>query len=124
MGRQNTNPPRPTSCRGAPPCWMLKSRPMPSEESLLQEMRRYVRFTEDDVRALCLFREHAAPHFPAIAEQFYDRIREHEEAHAAFTSEEQVDRLRQLLVHWMTRICTGPYDEAYFEETAKIGRMH
>ena len=87
-------------------------------------MKRYVRFTTEDGDALSAFREHAAPHFPRIAEQFYDRIREHDEAHAVFTGEEQVERLKKSLVRWMTRICTGPYDEAYFEETAKIGRMH
>lgn len=101
----------------------LRSGAVPTE-SLFQEMKRYVRFTTEDGDALSAFREHAAPHFPRIAEQFYDRIREHDEAHAVFTGEEQVERLKKSLVRWMTRIYTGPYDEAYFEETTKIGRMH
>src|SRR5262249_36937540 len=95
-----------------------------SNESMFDEMKRYVRFSDDDARLLSRFRAVAAPSFPRIAAEFYDRIREHEEAHAVFTSEDQIGRLQSALVRWMERLCAGPYDEAYFEETAKIGRMH
>ncbi|WP_437827746.1 protoglobin domain-containing protein [Sorangium sp. So ce1153] len=97
---------------------------MPSRETLFDEIKRYVRFSEEDAGRLASFRAHAEPHFPRIADEFYDRIREHEGAHEVFTGEEQVERLKRSLVRWMTRICTGPYDGAYFEETAKIGRIH
>ncbi|MGK4002892.1 protoglobin domain-containing protein [Sorangium sp. So ce1036] len=97
---------------------------MPGRESLFEEIKRYVRFDEDDARCLAAFRAHAEPHFPRIAAEFYDRIREHEDAHRVFTGEEQVERLKRSLVRWMARLLTGPHDEAYFEETAKIGRIH
>ncbi len=93
-------------------------------ETLFAEMRRYVRFDEGDARRLAAFRPHAAPHFPRIAAEFYDRIREHEQAHEVFTGEEQVERLKTSLVRWMERVCSGTYDEAYYLETAKIGRIH
>jgi signal transduction histidine kinase len=93
-------------------------------ESMFEEMKRYVRFDEADARLLLRFREVASPHFPRIAGEFYDRIREHEAAHAVFTGEPQIARLQSSLVAWMDRICAGPHDEAYFHETAKIGRMH
>ncbi|WP_437671101.1 protoglobin domain-containing protein [Sorangium sp. So ce131] len=96
----------------------------PARETLFEEIKRYVRFGEEDARWLAALRAHAAPHFPRIADEFYDRIREHEDAHAVFAGEEQVERLKASLVRWMTRVCTGPYDAAYFEETAKIGRIH
>ncbi len=41
-----------------------------------------------------------------------------------FTGEAQVERLKSSLVRWMDRVCSGPHDEAYHAETAKIGRMH
>ncbi|WP_441292101.1 protoglobin domain-containing protein [Sorangium sp. KYC3313] len=97
---------------------------VPAQETLFDEIKRYVRFSEQDERWLAALRAHAEPHFPRIADEFYDRIREHEGAHDVFTGEEQVERLKRSLVRWMTRICTGPYDAAYFDESAKIGRIH
>jgi PAS domain S-box-containing protein len=91
---------------------------------MFEEMKRYVRFDEIDARLLLRFRPAAAPHFQRIAGEFYDRIREHEAAHAVFTGEDQIGRLQGSLVRWMDRVCSGPHDEAYFRETAKIGRIH
>jgi len=93
-------------------------------ESTFEEMKRYVRFGAEDARLLRRFRPLAAPHFRRIAEEFYDRTREHHDAHAVFTGEDQIQRLQDSLVRWMERICSGPYDEDYFRETAKIGRAH
>ncbi len=97
---------------------------MPGTETLYAEMKRYVRFSDEDVAHLRAFGDVAAPQFRAIAEEFYDRIREHEAAHAVFTGEEQIERLKRSLVRWMERLCQGPHDEAYFQERAKIGRVH
>ena len=93
-------------------------------ESRFQELLRYVRFDDGDVARLAAFHRVAAPHFPAIAAEFYERIREHADAHAVLTGEEQIARLRGSLVKWMERVCTGKRDDAYFEETSKIGRVH
>lgn len=97
---------------------------MPRTETLFEEMKRYVRFDETDTKALALFGQHAAPRFRAIAAEFYDRTRAHEDAHAVFRDEAQIDQLQRSLVRWMHRICEGPHDEAYFAESAKIGRVH
>ncbi len=91
---------------------------------MYEELKRYVRFTEEDSKSLAALRPEAAPHFERIAREFYERAAEHEDAHAVFTGEQQVARLRKSLVDWMDRLLRGPHDEAYFEETAKIGRIH
>jgi PAS domain S-box-containing protein len=96
---------------------------MPTE-TMFQEMKRYVRFSADDARHLAAFGPIAAPHFVSIAAAFYDRIREHEDAHRVFTGEEQIARLQRTLVRWMAQLFAGPHDEAYFAERSKIGRMH
>lgn len=96
----------------------------PTVETTFAEMKRYVRFSTDDEAALASFGDVATPHFPRIAAEFYDRIREHEDAHAVFTGEAQIERLQRSLVRWMERLCRGPYDEDYYDERAKIGRMH
>src|SRR5688572_4587740 len=93
-------------------------------ETRFQEIKRYVRLDENDAELLRAFGQLAAPHLPRIAHEFYDRIREHEEAHAVFTGEEQIQRLQRSLVGWMIRVCSGPYDDAYHEQTSKIGRVH
>ena len=94
------------------------------KETTFEEVQRYVRFSADDARLLRVFHAVAATHFPRIAQEFYERTREHEAAHAVFSGEEQIERLRRSLVAWMNRICTGERNEAYFAETAQIGRVH
>jgi signal transduction histidine kinase len=96
----------------------------PARESLFEEMKRYVGFVPADEAHIAALRPLVAPHFERIATEFYDQIREHEDAHAVFTGEAQINRLRASMVRWMERLCAGPYDQAYFEETAKIGRAH
>jgi PAS domain S-box-containing protein len=96
----------------------------PPAESRFDELKRYVRFDADDARALSELLPHARPHFVRIAREFYERIREHEEAHAVFSGEAQIERLQRSMVTWMERILSGVYDEAYYEETRKIGRVH
>ena len=93
-------------------------------ETRFQELKRYVRLDERDCQLLREFGARAAPELPRIAEQFYDRIREHEEAHAVLNGEQQIKRLQRSLVAWLTRVCGGTYDDAYHEQTAIIGRVH
>jgi len=96
---------------------------MPSE-TRFQELKRYVRFDDRDAQLLLAFRARAEAEFPRIAQEFYDRIREHADAHDVFTGEEQIQRLQRSLVLWMARVCGGKYDEHYHEQTSQIGRVH
>ena len=96
----------------------------PGQETRFAELKRYVGFTAADAGLLRGFRGAAEPHFERIAQEFYDRIRRHEEAHAVFTGEAQIARLQRSLVRWLERVFSGTYDEAYFAETTAIGRMH
>jgi len=95
-----------------------------STETRFQEIKRYVRLDERDAQLLRDFGVLAAPELGRIALEFYDRIREHEDANAVFTGEEQIQRLQRSLVAWLTRVCSGVYDEAYHEQTSIIGRVH
>jgi len=83
-----------------------------------------VRLDANDAQLLARYRALAEPEFPRIALEFYDRIREHSDAHAVFTGEEQILRLQRSLVSWLSRVCSGTYDQAYYEQTAQIGRVH
>lgn len=93
-------------------------------ETTFEELKRYVRFDKEDAKALLAFKPIATPHFEQVARKFYERIREHEEAHAVFTGEKQIERLQRSMVEWLTRLLSGSYDESYFERSLAIGRMH
>jgi PAS domain S-box-containing protein len=93
-------------------------------ETFFSEMRRYLGFGAAEEAALRSFAPHAAPHFASIAEEFYDRLVHHEEARQVFLNDAQVERLKGTLQVWMRLLLEGPWDEAYFEKRARIGRTH
>jgi PAS domain S-box-containing protein len=93
-------------------------------ETTWREMRRYVGFDEADTERLRAARGVVAPRFAELAEAFYDRTREHEEAHAVFVSEAQIERLKRSLEAWLDRLFTGPHDGAYYRRTLHVGEVH
>ncbi|MFZ5469112.1 MAG: sensor histidine kinase [Myxococcota bacterium] len=94
-------------------------------ETLFAELKRYVGFTEKDEAVLRSLHPVVSPHFQHIADVFYRRILEHEQARTALTEgESQVGRLKVTLTRWMDELFTGPWGEAYFAKRAVIGRVH
>jgi len=94
-------------------------------ETLFEELKRYVGFSQEDERALLSFHTVARAHFSRIAKLFYDRILEHEGARTALEGgESQVGHLRGELQTWMEQLLQGPWDEAYYELRCRIGRKH
>jgi CheY-like chemotaxis protein len=94
-------------------------------ETLFEELKRYVSFGPADEDALRTLHPIARPDFERISEVFYARILEHEDAKKAlFEGESMVGRLRHSLVLWTDKLLTGPWDEAYYQLRAKIGRKH
>jgi signal transduction histidine kinase len=94
-------------------------------ETLFDELKRYVGFDPADERALRALHPAAAPEFVRIADVFYRRILDHAEARKALEGgESQVGRLKVTLVAWMDALLSGPWDEAYYERRARIGRVH
>ncbi len=91
---------------------------------LFDEMKRYVRLGPADEVALRRLSPVAAPHFPRIAEEFYDRLKNHPEAMRVFTGPEQVARLKNTLREWMALLLRGPWDDAYYQLRRRIGHMH
>jgi PAS domain S-box-containing protein len=95
-----------------------------AHETRFEEMKRYVRFSSEDAARVAAARPGVEAHFERIAQEFYDRTREHEGAHAVFTGEEQIARLQASLAQWMSRLFSGTYDEAYFAQSLRIGNAH
>jgi len=94
-------------------------------ESVLQELKRYVRFEEVDERALRALHDAAEPQFQRIAEEFYDRILGHEGARKVLVNgESRVGHLKVTLRAWLQSLLSGPWDEPYWEHRYRIGRVH
>ena len=94
-------------------------------ETIFEELKRYVGFGAADEDALRAVHDVAAPHFERISILFYERILAHEGARKALEGgESQVGHLRHTLVGWMGELFHGPWDEAYYELRARIGRKH
>lgn len=94
-------------------------------ETLFEELKRYVGFSDSDAALLRAAEPMVAPHFQRIAEVFYDRILQHEGARKALVGgESAVGHLKITLQQWLRQFFVGPWDEAYYERRARIGRVH
>lgn len=92
---------------------------------MLQELQRYVDWNAEDESALHALHPFAQPQFERIANFFYERILQHEEARTVLVGgESSVGRLKVTLVAWMERLLKGPWDEEYFDLRCRIGRVH
>lgn len=89
-----------------------------------KELQRYVRWTDSDLARLRALATVARPHFTRITDEFYERVREHEDAHAVLRDEAQVLRLKGTLTRWMETLLTANRDEKYCEDRERIGRVH
>ncbi len=95
------------------------------EETLFEELKRYVGWSEADEEALRSLHGVASPRFPDIAEVFYATILSHEGAKQSLTGgESQVGHLKITLQQWLDRLLRGPWDEVYYEARCRIGRYH
>src|SRR5512138_1755852 len=94
-------------------------------ETVFEELKRYVRFGEDDERALRALHDAALPRFEAVAAAFYERILTHEEARQVLVGgESRVGHLKVTLRAWLDTLLAGPWDEAYWSQRYAIGRVH
>jgi len=94
-------------------------------EHLFDEIKRYVGFDARDEALLRGLYERVRPHADRIIDDFYDHILDHPGASRAITGgQAQVERLKGTLRGWLDGLFTGPWDLAYYELRARIGRRH
>jgi signal transduction histidine kinase len=94
-------------------------------ESFIDEMKRYLGFTQEDAELLRRFGPRLEKYFPEMAERFYSQIPHHPDAFRVFTGgEEQIARLKQTLQLWAAGLFRGAYDQTYAEERYQIGYRH
>ena len=94
-------------------------------ETFLDEMKRYIGFSEEDARLLRELGPRMEKYMPEMAERFYSQIPHHPDAARVFTEGEvQVNRLKGTLQHWARGLFCGVYDKAYEELRYRIGQVH
>lgn len=92
--------------------------------SPLDELIAYVKLDDADRARLTALHPVLAPHFPVIAEKFYEAVWRSPGATKVLTGPEQVERLRVTLIDWMSTGLRGPYDDRFYEKRSRIGRRH
>ena len=96
-----------------------------ADSQMLVELFDYVGFDEEDARWLVRMGPVVRPSFPKIVDEFYRTIDDNVGALAVFTGgPAQRARLHGSMHAWLEGIVSGVYDDAYFEQRARIGRMH
>jgi len=94
-------------------------------ETFLEEMKRYIAFSEEDGRLLRELGPRMEKYLPEMAERFYSQIPHHPDAARVFSEGEvQVNRLKGTLQHWARGLFCGVYDKAYEELRYRIGQVH
>jgi len=94
-------------------------------ESFIEEVKRYLGFTTQDMALLRQLGPRLEKHFPEMAERFYSQIPLHPNAFRVFTGGDiQMLRLKQTLQEWARGLFRGVYDEEYAAERYQIGYRH
>ncbi|HEY5927743.1 MAG TPA: protoglobin domain-containing protein [Kofleriaceae bacterium] len=91
----------------------------------LADVISYVELGEHEIVLLRALHPRLAPHFPAIAERFYDAVFANPTTAAVLNGgPDQLERLRVSLIEWMSSGLLGPYDDRFYEKRSRIGRRH
>jgi signal transduction histidine kinase len=91
---------------------------------ILEQLLTYVKFDDDDRARLVALHAVLQPAFPSIAVKFYEAVWANPGAARVLKGPDQVERLRVTLIDWMSTGLLGPYDVAFNEKRARIGRRH
>jgi two-component system sensor histidine kinase HydH len=91
---------------------------------ILDQLLAYVQLDDADRARLIGLHDRIAPDFPRIAERFYEAVWANPDAARVLDGPDQVERLRRLLIDWMSSGLLGPYDLAFNERRSRIGRRH
>lgn len=95
------------------------------DDSIFDELKSYVGFTEADATRLRSLAEHVEASLPAVVERFYSAIVNHPSARSVMVGgEPQLERLKGHFLIWLRSLFGGTYDRQYFKEHESIGFVH
>lgn len=90
----------------------------------IREITRYIGFGPEDHARVAEARSFIEPRLDEVVEEFYTRILENEGARQVLKDEAMVAGLKRSFRAWLQELLAGPYDAAYWERHARIGRRH
>lgn len=92
--------------------------------TFLEDLLAFVGFDDADRARLAALHPRLEPHFPAIADRFYEVVLATKGTASVLSNPAQIERLRVTLIDWMGSGLLGPHDERFYEKRSRIGRRH
>jgi two-component system sensor histidine kinase HydH len=90
----------------------------------LDELQAFIGFDDGDRARLRELHARLAPHFDAIAGQFYDAVMANPGTAAIVSGPAQIEHLRASLVDWMSSGLLGPHGKRFHELRSRVGQRH
>lgn len=93
--------------------------------NLLESLKLYVDFSEQDILNLRALADAAQDLVPHVVDRFYEVLFQHAEARSVFTGgEAQIVRQKKVLAQWIRGLFAGDYGRSYVESRLRIGEAH
>ena len=87
--------------------------------------KEFIGFDAEDERRLASMEPLLREHREEIAERFYENLTQYDQTTGVIgRSEKSVEQLKLTQQAYMVTLATGDYDEAYFRNRARIGKLH
>lgn len=97
---------------------------LPRTEHVLVQMKRWIRFGDEDHARLLRAWPYVEPHLDELTDRFYERVTEDPDARAVLRDDHQIERLRATLKLWVRDTLLGPHDIAWYERQHRVGQVH
>ena len=95
------------------------------DEDEIDWRKSFIGFDESDCERLEAFDEVFEEHAEEIADSFYDHLTSYEQTVDVFDrSPKSIEELKRTQKAYLTTLAAGNYDEAYFRNRARIGKIH
>ncbi len=90
----------------------------------IERRKKYLNFTDENVRTLTLLRGLIADNIDEIIDHFYDQILTFDEMDRIIGDAETLRRLRMYQRNYVLSLFDGEYDKGYVHTRLRIGLVH
>ncbi len=95
------------------------------DEDEIAWRKEFIGFDEDDERRLADLEPLLQANSETIADDFYENVLHYQQTRAIVDrSPKDVDALKRTQQAYLVSLATGDYDQSYFENRARIGKLH
>lgn len=90
----------------------------------IEKIKAHYRFSDEDVSILMRLRPVMEAHKDEFVVEFYNFVKEFEEAHKFLKDEATIKRHQEALKVWFMKLFSGVYGAGYLAELHKVGEAH